>query len=36
MNKTKKDIEQRDQDLEEHVAFDAWIDAHDRAEDEMC
>jgi len=32
-NKNEKKSEQLDKDREEHLAFDAWIDAHDRATD---
>ena len=33
MKKIRREIEQSDKDREEHLAFDAWIDAHDRATD---
>ena len=33
MKKTRGEIEQSDKDREEHLAFDAWIDAYDRAPD---
>ena len=32
MKKTRKEIEQLERERMEHLAFDAWLDAYDRAQ----